>query len=196
MFWIVNTFFSLLMAWFSFPAVQQVAHTLYKAESLPPHSRILALTDTLTTLDANPSLLNLRTFVLRSRSEAYLQINDFDSAIEDLTQAIHQLDAQQAHPRTIAAVMVLRGQAILYLYEWDNVLAEYNAALALAPDYAPAYFYRGILSYSALTDRIPREDALADFETYLLLSPNGTFANQAQQYADLIRIELDALNAP
>lgn len=190
MLWIVNILVSLLMAWFSTPGFQQTAQLIYKAEQLLPYERVQSFTSALDSLKPAPPSLGVP--LLRARAQAYLQINSFDAAIDDITAAIQQVET----PHALAALITLRGQAILYLYEWDNVLAEYNAAIRIAPDYPDVYFYRAVLYYSALNDRVPREDALADFETYLRLAPQGELAPQAEQYADLIRIELDTLNAP
>jgi tetratricopeptide (TPR) repeat protein len=95
----------------------------------------------------------------------------------------------------VAALYTLRGQMWLLLYEWDRVLADYDTAIEIDPSYPDAYFYRGVLYYSVLQAGLAwREDALADFEHYLELAPDGDLAEQAQDYADAIRRELDVLN--
>ena len=83
----------------------------------------------------------------------------------------------------------------LLLYEWDEVLDDYNRAMELDPTYPDAYFYRGVLYYSVLQAGLTwREEALADFEQYLALAPEGDLAEEARDYADTIRIELTAIN--
>jgi tetratricopeptide (TPR) repeat protein len=90
----------------------------------------------------------------------------------------------------LAALYTLRGQMVILLYEWDRVLENYDTALTLDADYAPAYFYRGVLYYSVLA----RERALADFETYLEMASDGDNAADAARYVESIRLELDALS--
>ncbi|MEQ8673493.1 MAG: hypothetical protein RLP44_06050 [Aggregatilineales bacterium] len=107
---------------------------------------------------------------------------DYDSAIADMDSAI-ALDPDNPE------LYVLRGQMVLLLYEWNRVAENYNTALEIDPNYAPAYFYRGILYYTNLF----REDALADFERYLEIAPNGDHADDATRYADSIRAEMEAL---
>src|SRR6185369_12412372 len=89
----------------------------------------------------------------------------------------------------------LRGQMYLYLYQWDNVLADYNQAIELDPTYPDAYFLRGVLYYSILqTGAEHYPDALADFQRYLELAPNGEHAAEAQKYTDQIQAQQDTLN--
>lgn len=90
---------------------------------------------------------------------------------------------------------IQRGQMHLNLYEWDKSLADYNTAIELAPEYADAYFQRGVLYYSILqTGQALRGAALADFQTYLKLAPDGPYAAQAGEYIGKIEAELAALN--
>ncbi|QPC81584.1 tetratricopeptide repeat protein [Phototrophicus methaneseepsis] len=84
----------------------------------------------------------------------------------------------------------LHGELTLLLYEWNAALEDFNKALALDEDYAPAYFHRGILNYT-MTDR---EQALADFQQYMTLAPDGEFYELAKQYSDQIQGELDTLD--
>ena len=119
-----------------------------------------------------------------------------DAAIAELDSAIEQAQryALPAHER--ARLYTLRGRMVLMLYEWDRVLDDYNIALDIAPDYAEAYFYRAILYYSAMPGGLNREDALADFEHYLRLEPDGPHAADAALHAESIRLQLEALSTP
>lgn len=121
--------------------------------------------------------------VLTTRAQLHALNFDYDSAIADMDSAI-ALDADNPE------LYVLRGQMVILLYEWNRVAENYNTALEIDPNYAPAYFYRGILYYTNLF----REDALADFERYLEISPHGEHAADAARYAESIRAEIAALN--
>lgn len=128
---------------------------------------------------------------LTNRAQLYALALEYDLAIADMDNAIQlaESDTDAFSSTDLAELYVLRGQIVILLYEWDRVLGDYNTAIALDSDYTPAYYYRGLLYYSVLE----REDALADFEHYLSIAPNGDFADSAQIYADSIRVELEAL---
>jgi regulator of sirC expression with transglutaminase-like and TPR domain len=83
----------------------------------------------------------------------------------------------------------------LLLYEWDRALADYNRALEIDPDYADAYYYRGVL-YASVPEGIEaRQSALDDFARYLELAPKSDHAEDATRYIEEIQAQLDALNA-
>ncbi|MBZ0276931.1 MAG: tetratricopeptide repeat protein [Anaerolineae bacterium] len=125
---------------------------------------------------------------LTSRARQSAGTSRYDEAVADLTTAI---EIEPENPE----LYVLRGQMYLYLYEWDSVLNDYNTAIGLNPQYADAYFYRGILYYSILqTGQELRPEALADFQHYLELAPEGSHAVEAERYIATIQAELDALN--
>ncbi len=122
----------------------------------------------------------------RLRSQLYALAFRYDDAIADMDAAI-ALDPNNP------ALYVERGQRVLLLYQWDRVLADYNHALELDPNFANAYYYRGIL-YASVPEGIDaRRDALADFQRYLDLAPNGEHAADAAQYLSEIQAQLDAL---
>lgn len=135
---------------------------------------------------------NLRlTTVLSSRAQLHALNFDFDSAITDINTAIG-LDPQNPE------LYVTRGQIRMLLYEWDGVMDDYNTALELDPDYADAYYYRGLLNYTVAgvgnSDvNALRNAAIADFERYLDLAPDGLHAGDAAQYIEQIQAELEAL---
>lgn len=84
----------------------------------------------------------------------------------------------------------LRGQTVMFLYEWDRALGDFDRAIAIDPAYAEAYYQRGILHYTMAA----RESALADFEQVLLLQPASPYANTIKRYIESIQSEIDALS--
>lgn len=135
-----------------------------------------------------------------SRAKLYASVSDFDAAIQTVSWTIDNFDwLSRDYPwidnLILAKFHDLRGQMYLNLYEWDKSLEDFNTAIELAPDYAEAYFQRGVLYYSILqTGQELREEALADFRHYLELAPDGPYAEQAADYAQTIEAELAALN--
>lgn len=127
--------------------------------------------------------------VLEQRARLHALSSDYDTALD-------LMDAAIAADGDSAPLYTLRGQFALALYEWGRALADYNRALTLDADYAPAHYHRGILHYSILQTGLLREAALADFERYLDLDPAGNYATQAAAYVQSIRAELAALDAP
>lgn len=123
----------------------------------------------------------------RVRSQLYALAFRYDEAIADMDAAI-AIDPDNP------ALYVERGQRILLLYEWDRVLADYNHALELDSNYADAYYFRGIL-YASVPEGIDaRRDALADFQHYVELAPDGLHAAYAERYAVEIQAQLDVLH--
>lgn len=129
---------------------------------------------------------------LATRAQFHALNFDYDSALVDMNEAIDRLplDAPDEDAHLIAELLTLRGRLTLLIYEWNDVLADYDRAIDIAPEYAPAYYWRALLFYT----QGPREQALQDFESYIALAPDGEFAKEAQTYADDIRTELDALD--
>lgn len=132
----------------------------------------------------------METYIYSSRAQIYALMFDYDSAIADMDEAIAIAEENELHSRALAQLHTIRGEIIFLIYEWDRVEDNFNTAIELDPTYAPAYFQRGVLFYTMAR----REDALADFETYLELEPDGIHAEEAQSYIDSIEIELEALN--
>ncbi|MEO1645494.1 MAG: hypothetical protein AAFR67_09930, partial [Chloroflexota bacterium] len=128
-------------------------------------------------------------FLMRSRAWLYALAFDYDSAIDDMDTAIEIAENIDVMRLLLPELYTTRGEIIFLIYEWDRVEDNFNTAIELAPAYAPAYFQRGILFYTVAR----REDAQADFETYLELAPDGIYAEQATSYIESIEIELEAL---
>ncbi len=94
-----------------------------------------------------------------------------------------------------ANMLILRGQMYRALYEWDSALADFNAALELDPTHAEAYYQRGLLYASILqTGAEFYDEALADFQHYLELAPEGDHAAEAAQYITDLQSQQQSLN--
>lgn len=129
-------------------------------------------------------------FALRARAWLYALTFDYDNAIADMNTAIDIAEANDdISASRLAELYTTRGEIVFLIYEWDRVEDNFNTAIELDPEHAPAYFQRGILFYTVTR----REDAQADFETYLELAPDGIYAEQATSYIESIDIELEAL---
>lgn len=111
---------------------------------------------------------------LVAQSRALAQAGEVDAAIRAIDAAlVAEPDNPQLH--------VERGQRILLLFEWDRARTDFDRALELDPAYADGYFYRGVL-FASVPDARARPDAIADFEVYLRLAPDGDHADEARRF--------------
>jgi len=132
-----------------------------------------------------PSLV----YLLSVRAQLYALALDYNSAIADIDEAITLAEENELSNETLAELYTIGGEIIFLIYEWDRVEDNFDTAIELNPEYDRAYFQRGVLFYTMAR----REDALADFQTYLDIQPNGIYAEEAQSYSESIEIELEAL---
>lgn len=124
---------------------------------------------------------------LEVRAQLYALENRFDNAIIDLTRAI-ELAAN-------AENYTLRGAMYLALFEWDSALMDFNTAIELNSAYPNAYYQRGLLYASILqTGAEFYDEALADFQHYLELAPEGEHAAEAAQYITDLQSQQQSLN--
>jgi tetratricopeptide (TPR) repeat protein len=113
------------------------------------------------------------------QSQALAAAGEVDASIAALDAAI------QAQPED-ARLYVERGQRILLLFEWDRARADFDRAVALDPAYPDAYYYRGVL-FASVPDASARPDAIADFQRYLDLAPEGEHADEAARFITQLR---------
>lgn len=136
-----------------------------------------------------PALVGVLAFIQRSDPVAQLvQQSRTHAAAARYDDAIAALDDALALAPDNPLLYVERGQRILLIYEWDRALADFDRAIELAPDYADGYYWRGIL-YASVPDASARPQARADFERYLQLAPNGSYATDATRYMQQLRNE-------
>ncbi|MDX2139744.1 MAG: tetratricopeptide repeat protein [Chloroflexota bacterium] len=129
-----------------------------------------------------PALVGVLALIQRSDPVAQLvQQSREHAAAERFDDAIVAMDDALALAPDNPLLYVERGQRILLIYEWDRALADFDRAIEIAPDYADAYYWRGIL-YASVPDASARPQARADFERYLQLAPNGSYATDAARY--------------
>jgi tetratricopeptide (TPR) repeat protein len=135
-----------------------------------------------------------RITVLISRGRAYLQLQAYQSAIDDATQVL-RLDSRSAE------AYVLRGVSLLGS-NLDLALINLNKAVTLAPNYVDAIYNRGIAFHSLGDCR----RAMADFQRVIKLDESSINARYAlgtcfqelkeygpaiDEYTKALKIDLD-----
>ena len=112
---------------------------------------------------------------------ARYEVEDYDGAIERFTDALDQPDVPEDMVDP-ADIYFYRGIAYYKKGEYDRVIADYDHALALNPEYAYAYNNRGTAYYK----KGEYDRAIADLERAIELDPNNpiTYANRGRVYQD------------
>ncbi|MFQ3566478.1 MAG: tetratricopeptide repeat protein [Aggregatilineales bacterium] len=128
------------------------------------------------------------------RADALIALSRDHAAHHRHDEAIAAIDeALQLQPND-PMLYLERGQRIMLIYEWDRALADYNRAIALAPELPEAYYYRALLYASVPEGLDARRAAIADFERYLTLAPEGEFAQAAAHSHVELAALLEALS--
>lgn len=166
-----------------FSVINNLAWTLFK---LGENENAIEIFDEALLNSSQPSY---RISLLSRRAQLYALSLDYDSAIIDIDEAVNLAEENKLDNETLAELYTIRGEIIFLIYEWDRVEDNFNMAIELNSDYSRAYFQRGVLFYTMAR----RDDALADFQTYLDLDENGIYTEEAQSYIESIEIELEAL---
>ncbi|MBZ0282119.1 MAG: tetratricopeptide repeat protein [Anaerolineae bacterium] len=146
-----------------------------------------------------PFWISFNLKVLRIHAQLNILASRFNDALADLNRAIQFSTNPEIvrHPskNLLLSLYDLRGQMYRALYEWDSALADFNAALELDPAYAEAYYQRGLLYASILQTGVEfYDEALADFQHYLELAPEGEHAAEAAQYITDLQSQQQSLN--
>lgn len=128
------------------------------------------------------------------RVEALINLSRDHAAHHRHDEAIAAIDEALRLQPNDPMLYLERGQRIMLIYEWDRALADYDRAIALAPDLPEAYYYRALLYASVPEGLDARRAAIADLERYLTLAPEGEFAQAAaRSHAELTAL-LEALD--
>jgi lipoprotein NlpI len=106
---------------------------------------------------------------LAKSAQAAQSRGDMAAAIGLYGQAI---DAGDLSKENLAIVLVDRGIAYWRMGQLDQAIADFDRALALKPDYVPAYHGRAI----AYRDKNLPEKAIADYDAALRLDSEDAFA--------------------
>jgi tetratricopeptide (TPR) repeat protein len=159
----------------------------------------LALWTTKYWASVTPYWVDFHVQLLAVHARIYQLASKLDIGLKDINDAINIVTNPKNHytpsKQLISSLYLQRGQIYLLQYEWDKALADYNQAVELQPDNAEAYFYRGVLYASVLqTGQALHKNALADFEHYLGLAPEGNHAADARKYIEQLQKEAEALS--
>lgn len=106
---------------------------------------------------------------LARRAQLQAELDNFDAAIADIDSAL------QTRPNDFN-LHVVRGRINQRFEQNDQALRDYTNAVTFNPNFAPAYYYRGML-YLQLGNT---NNARADFDTYLKIAPGGDFAESCK----------------
>ena len=107
--------------------------------------------------------------VLASVALEYKGLRDFKSCIAVLDKAVHVKD--------VAELRIYRGTCKLGLKDLPGATTEFKDAVAKEPNNALAHYSLG----NALADGGKLTDAIAEWETYLKLAPDGPQAKAAEK---------------
>jgi tetratricopeptide (TPR) repeat protein len=99
------------------------------------------------------------------RADTYVQLQNYEAAIADYTRALEIIPNYRAG-------LVARAIARMWLYDWTNAVVDFSAAIDQgARDQWTAWAHRGRgISLAALGRR---EEAIADYQAYLELTPQA-----------------------
>ena len=110
------------------------------------------------------------------RALVYAELEDYDTAFEGIQTALDVAEATQT-----PQILALRAELYVRSGEIDLAIADYDSAVELDPEYAVAYYNRGIL-YDGLEDY---DHALADYTQVITLMPDAinTYLSRARIYS-------------
>lgn len=122
-----------------------------------------------------------------NRGEAWRLTGNLERALADQDRAIVLYEGGPG----IALGLVLRGETLRYMGEYDRALSDFNVAIRSEGDYAPAYVGRG-LTFERLGDV---ERAKSEFRTALQVSENVGRSDISKSARDTAEARLAALSS-
>jgi len=131
--------------------------------------------EALATLERALSLAPTNVDALRLMSRRLTALGRTDEAQE-------YLDRMPEDQRADPEILVREGVAAYNQNDFDSAIAKLDAAIEAAPDWAEAYYFRGLANMAA-----GKNDAAAeDFRRLLELEPEGERAGEAKQFAEYL----------
>jgi tetratricopeptide (TPR) repeat protein len=140
-------------------------------------------------VNASPDDYDLRLQLAR----AYEENGDLQNALKQSDAAI-SIDANRPEGHANAARLIyLASSAAPVQKAKDQLIAQalagFNQAIAVGPDYADSYYFRGVLYSQSLRDFAR---AQTDLQQYLLKAPDGTWATQARTLLGQVTTALES----
>ncbi|MEP6987017.1 MAG: tetratricopeptide repeat protein [Chloroflexota bacterium] len=122
------------------------------------------------------------------RAQSYIQLKNTDAALVDLN---HLIKLNGGDPAAKSQAYMARAEIFRDQNDAPSALADYGAAIRLAPDDAQSYYERGQI-YMAQTEY---DKALKDMTQVASIAPTfsttyyylGVLNNQAKEYADAVK---------
>lgn len=92
------------------------------------------------------------------------------------------LDRMPEDQRADPEILVREGVALYNTNDFEGAIAKLDAAVAAAPDWSEAYYFRGLSNMAGGNNAA----AAADFRRFLELEPEGEKAEEAKQFAEYL----------
>ena len=92
------------------------------------------------------------------------------------------LDRMPEDQRADPEILVREGVALYNGNDFEGAIAKLDAAVAAAPDWSEAYYFRGLSNMAGGNNAA----AAADFRRFLELEPEGEKAEEAKQFAEYL----------
>ena len=122
-----------------------------------------------------------------NRGDAWRRTGNLERALQDQDRAIELY----AGGPGIALGLTLRGETLRYMGEYDRALSDFNQAVRIEPDFAPALTGRG-LTFERTGDL---ERAKSEFRTALSISENSGRGDLSKSARETAEARLAALSS-
>jgi tetratricopeptide (TPR) repeat protein len=149
----------------------------------------LAVSDFTKALHYNPD--NSQKFqLIFNRAYAWFEMNDFEKAIDDYTEAIKIHEMSKLNPSELPEIYYYRAEAWYGKGNLDNSISDYTRAIQKKPNYDKAIFHRAdrlyekkdfasaIIDYEKAIELNPKSSSVYNNYSWLLSTcPDGRFRN-------------------